>query len=263
MSNYTVKLSKRKAAKYIKARFPKPAGYRSILQYDNAKTSKGESLGYKTGILYLAPGNEAGRGNLCQFMTDGCGEGCLYTSGMASVYKTINEARVAKTHFMFDEPEAFDLSLRYDIEKLVRDAEEEGLIPAVRLNGTSDLAKLGMKYAKLFPDVQFYDYTKLPKAWMRQRPNYHLTFSRSENNLSDVIDALRHHISVAVVFDTKKGKELPAEFMGRQVIDGDLHDLRFLDERGVIVGLRAKGEARKDNSSGFVQITRLTHVPAA
>lgn len=232
----------------------KPLGYRSILQFDNAKTSKGESLGYRTGILYLAPADESGRVNLCAKSTPGCRKDCLFTSGLASVHASINRARLSKTHFMLDHYELFLECLRYDIESLIRYSAKHNLIPCVRINGTSDVPKLAMLLAREYPAVQFYDYTKLPKAWFRQRPNYHLTFSLSESNRADALQALEHHINVAVVFDTRKGQPLPAEFMGRKVIDGDLHDLRFLDERGVIVGLRAKGEARKDITSGFVQI---------
>jgi hypothetical protein len=176
---------------------------------------------------------------------------------MSAVFKSINEARLSKTLFMLDEPEAFDQSLRYDIEKLVIDAAKAGLTPAIRVNGTSDQPKIAMKYAREFPHVQFYDYTKLPKPYRRQLPNYHLTFSRSEENEADCLDALAHHVNVAVVFDTKKGQPLPQEFFGRTVVDGDLHDLRFLDPKDVVIGLRAKGRAIKDTTSGFVQITAL------
>jgi hypothetical protein len=131
------------------------------------------------------------------------------------------------------------------------------LTPAIRVNGTSDQPKIAMKYAREFPHVQFYDYTKLPKPYRRQLPNYHLTFSRSEENEADCLDALAHHVNVAVVFDTKKGQPLPQEFFGRTVVDGDLHDLRFLDPKDVVIGLRAKGRAIKDTTSGFVQITAL------
>ena len=232
----------------------KPANYRPILQFENAKTTKGEKLGYRTGILYLSPARESGRVNLCSFASDGCKKTCLYTSGMAGVFETINQARVAKTLFMLDHREDFEASLRYDIEKLIRDAAQEGLIPAIRLNGTSDVPKLALKFAREFPAVQFYDYTKIARPWLRQLANYQLTFSRSESNAAECLEALEHGVNVAVVFDTKKGQPLPADWNGVQVIDGDLHDLRFLDAKGVIVGLRAKGTARKDQSSGFVQL---------
>lgn len=232
----------------------KPANYRPILQFENAKTTKGEKLGYRTGILYLSPARESGRVNLCSFATS-CKDTCIYHQGLAGVYESIKTARISKTLFMLDHREDFESSLRYDIEKLIVDAEKEGLTPAIRLNGTSDVPKLAMKFAREYPQIQFYDYTKIPRPYLRQLPNYHLTFSRSETNEADCRDALAHGVNVAVVFGTKKGQPLPARMFGREVIDGDQHDLRFLDPKGCVVGLRAKGTARNDSYSGFVLTT--------
>jgi hypothetical protein len=144
----------------------------------------------------------------------------------------------------------------------VRQAEREGLKPAVRFNGTSDLPWVAMQMAKEFPMVQFYDYTKLPKSWLRTRYNYSLTFSYSGENLAECLEALEHGVNVSVVFDTRKGQDLPESWMGYKVIDGDEHDVRFLDPRGVIVGLRAKGEAKKVQSS-FVVSSQLIQIGAA
>ncbi len=113
-----------------------------------------------------------------------------------------------------------------------------------------------------FPDVQFYDYTKIPRPWQRQRANYSLTFSLSESNEAEAREALSHGVNVAVVFAVKKGHALPASYMGHEVIDGDLTDLRFTDGRAtdgraVIVGVRAKGKAKRD-VSGFVKLETLT-----
>jgi hypothetical protein len=238
----------------------KPSNYRNLLTLENAKTIKGEKLGYLTGILYLAPANEAGRGNVCAASTKGCREGCLFTAGRASFTPSIITARIEKTNFLFDNREAFLASLRYDIAALIRKAKRERLTPAVRINGTSDLPWLAMMMASEFPAVQFYDYTKLAQPWNRTLSNYHLTFSHSEENGAACIAALAHGINVAVVFDTKRGADLPSEFMGARVVDGDEHDLRFLNRgAAVIIGLRAKGEAKKDTTgfvveSAFVQI---------
>jgi hypothetical protein len=158
--------------------------------------------------------------------------------------------------------------LRKSIKALIRKADKEGLIPVIRINGTSDLPGIARQMAREFPDVQLYDFTKVKKPWTRTLPNYHLTFSRSEINDADCIEALEHGINVAVVFEVKKGQPLPPKFWGHPVIDGDLHDLRFLDklegEGPFIVGLRAKGKARgkgKYNESGFVVKTQpLTQI---
>lgn len=230
-----------------------------LLTVENAKTIKGESLGYLTGILYLAPANESKVMNTCPMATDGCKAGCLYSAGKAVIFPAVKAARVRKTVELHENKDAFISQLRKDITSLIRRAAKNGLTPAIRVNGTSDLAGMAMQLASEFPTVQFYDYTKLPKPWQRVRANYHITFSLSESNMADAMQSLQHGVNVAVVFNVKRGHELPTTWNGHTVIDGDLHDLRFLDAArgGVIVGLRAKGPAKKD-VHGFVQIAPLS-----
>jgi hypothetical protein len=225
-----------------------------LLTVQNAKTSKGESLGYLTGILYLAPSKESGR-NVCPFASAGCIKGCLDDAGRAMVFpEMIHGARIRKTQWYTRDKAGFMVQLRKDVHALVRRAAKLHMIPAVRINGTSDLAELSAAICAEFPHVQFYDYTKIPRPQLRVRPNYHITFSLHESNRAHAIDALNHGVNVAVVFNTKRGAPLPETFLGARVIDGDLHDLRFLDGyKGSVIGLRAKGPAKKD-ASGFVQI---------
>jgi hypothetical protein len=151
---------------------------------------------------------------------------------------------------MYNEPETFHAKFVKDIETIVRRAKKHGNIPAIRPNGTSDLPKLGIKYANLFPNVQFYDYTKNIRTLERKDipKNYHLTFSRSETNETDCIKALSLGFNVAVVFD-----EMPKTYLGHKVVSGEDSDLRFLDKgkNPVIIGLTAKGRAIHD-TSGFV-----------
>jgi hypothetical protein len=221
----------------------------SLLTEQNAKTSKGEKKGYLTGILYLKPQKSGGRGNLCSFASAGCIASCLNTAGRGA-FDQVQAGRQRKTDMYFDENQKFLNELVSDVQKLVKRAEKKNLIPCVRPNGTSDLPKLAHYVAKLFPKVQFYDYTKIPKPYKRTMPNYHLTFSRSENNIEDCIDALENGVNVAVVFE----KEIPKKYLGYKVVNGDETDLRFLDpkrKKGVIVGLKAKGKAKKD-ATGFV-----------
>lgn len=237
----------------------KPVGYKRLLETNNAKTVKGESLGYLTGILYLAPANESGRANLCPFATKGCAKACLFRAGRG-VMKPIYDARMRKTDYLLDHPDAFMNSLRWDIQMVARCAKRRGLKPAIRINGTSDMCKLAMQMADEFPEVTFYDYTKNPKPWLRHRPNYVTTFSRSGSNDEACLDALQHGVNVAVVFDALPGirtkrvaGKLPNKWRGYKVIDGDTHDLRFLDPKGVVVGLRAKGRrAQRLDTHGFV-----------
>jgi hypothetical protein len=238
----------------VRTRVRKPLNYRTILQVSSdSKTVKGEKFGYLTGIMYLAPADLSGVINVCP-KAGNCKVGCLNKAGRG-IFDSTQQARIRKTRYMVEQPEAFIASLRYDIAALERKAERLGLIPCVRVNGTSDLPKLARQMAGEFPTVQFYDYTKIPRPWQRTLPNYHLTFSLDgmDSNLTDTLDALKHGVNAAVVFDTRKGQSLPTTWMGYRVIDGDLSDLRFHDTAGVVVGLRAKGLARKD-TSGFVQI---------
>lgn len=231
----------------------------------NAKTIKSEKVGVLTGILYLAPSDISGH-QVCPFASKGCLASCLFTAGRGAMNCT-QRARVAKTQLLFMDRDAFVYELHWEIAKLKRKAAREGMIPAVRLNGTSDLpwekmtALIDGKRQTLMranPDVIFYDYTKSPfrarksltKAWPT---NYAITLSRSESNEKVCLDALSKGINVSVVFDSS---ELPITWHGFEVINGDDHDARMLDGRanddsGLVIGLVAKGKARKD-ASGFV-----------
>jgi hypothetical protein len=235
-------------------RIRKPQGYRPILSVSvDPKTVKGEKYGALTGICYLAPAETSGVMNVCT-MAGNCKAPCLNTSGNPAYMKSKIAARIRKTEFLFYHRELFIASLRYDIGALERKAHKLGMKPCVRVNGTSDLAGIALQMAGEFPEVQFYDYTKLPQPWRRVRPNYHLTFSYDgpESNHEESMRSLSHGVNLAVVFDTKRGHNLPRTFHGYTVVDGDLSDLRFQDPAGVVVGLRAKGHAR-GCTNGFVQ----------
>lgn len=221
----------------------------NLLTYQNAKTSKGEKKGYLTGILYLKPAESGGLGNLCPKASDGCKASCLNTAGRG-VFDQVQAGRQRKTIAYVENKKQFVADLISDVQKLVKHANKLNLIPCVRINGTSDLPSLARQVAKACPTVQFYDYTKIPKPYKRTLENYHLTFSKSENNMDDCLDALQNGINVAVVFE----KELPKTYLGYKVVNGDETDLRFLDKqkngKAVIVGLKAKGRAKKDKT-GF------------
>lgn len=225
--------------------------YQLLSIESDAKTVKGTNKGYLTGILYLAPATEAdGKHNLCPKATAECKQACLYGAGMAGVFPSIKQARIAKTLRYLSNPEEFIATLETDIRKLEREAIKRDLKPAVRINGTSDIPKLAMRLAESFPAIQFYDYTKLDKPWLRVRSNYHLTYSFSGENWSQLDWAIHHGVNVAVVFSGT----LPETWQGYSVINGDESDLRFLDPKGVVVGLKAKGDAKKLAAGGFVQI---------
>lgn len=229
-----------------------------LLGTQNAKTVKGEKKGFRTYILYLAPSRESGY-NTCPMASPGCSSACLFTSGMGR-FDNVKTPRIRKTIRFFEDRENFMSDLVSDIESGIRSAERAGLTPCFRLNGTSDIrwetvpvVRDGVRYPNVmtaFPDQIFYDYTKIPNR--KSIPeNYHLTFSRSESNDHHLDQASNNGMNLAVVFDTKKKDSLPTRWKNLPVVDGDETDLRFLDISGCIVGLRAKGDAKKDNS-GFV-----------
>jgi hypothetical protein len=228
----------------------------------DAKTSKGTGKGYLTGICYLSPASIAGLGNLCPHSSAGCRAACLYTAGRAGIFKSINKARLRRTRFLFADRAGFYNQLVKEISALVRKADRDGLIPVVRLNGTSDLTieSIFPDLFTLFPAVQFMDYTKSPRralAWAEGKlpRNYHLTFSYSETNGKTAFDLLRKGVNVALVAKGIKPGDLFTSALF-ETFDADATDLRFLDKpasdgRGRVGILKAKGKARADKS-GFV-----------
>lgn len=222
-----------------------------LLTTQNNKTTKGEKLGVLTGILYLAPAKISGY-EVCPMRSKGCTKACLYTAGMGK-FSNVQLARINKTKWFFEDRKTFLEQLRKDIKSLIKKAKKLGMQPAVRLNGTSDIEWTRLEIMNEFPDLQFYDYTKVLNRLEKERPaNYHITFSKNEVNSLECISALKLGANVAVVFDVKKGEELPAEWNGFPVFDGDDTDARFLDPKGgYVIGLRAKGAAKKDDT-GFV-----------
>lgn len=214
----------------------------------DAKTKKGLKLEYLTGIIYLAPSKLSGI-DVCPMASEGCKAACLFTAGRGAFY-SITRARIIKTlAYHFDKPR-FVNTVKKSIRQLIVKARNAGLTPVVRLNGTSDILwEKNTDIMQSFPDITFYDYSKLHQRFLLGLPaNYSLTFSVSEDNEIEAREVLKTGNNVAIVFR----KELPATLWDYPVIDGDISDLRFLDVRGVIVGLKAKGRAKKDKS-GFVK----------
>lgn len=238
----------------------------------NAKTAKSGARGdYLSAILHLAPADLAGGKDMCPFATEGCRHACLNTSGRGGMLDKeydLNEiqlARIRKTKEFQQDPHAFLGRLAKDISKTVKYAQQLGRKPVIRLNGTSDVNWAAFKSPTLggktifeaFPDVQFYDYTKNPNIIRNNKqPNYHVTFSYAdgEKNHEHAKKLLEEGFNVATVFGGKKpGKvTFPPHFHGKPVVSGDEHDLRFLDPKGVVVGLSAKSDAMYD-TTGFVQ----------
>jgi len=243
----------------------------NLLSVGNPKTLKGMKSGYMSYILHLAPSTLSGH-NTCPKATPGCAAACLNTSGRGGMFKkgeftnNIQKARIRKTNLFFDNRAEFMSLLVKDIELAIKQSIKADLIPVIRLNGTSDISfekysviRNGIEYSNImaaFSDIQFYDYTAVLGRRVNNISNYSLTFSAKENNDLDVIKAIEQGYNVAMVFDLKKTVEFPEyyenSYMKMPVFNGDDNDLRFLDPKGVIVGLYAKGKAKKD-TSGFVK----------
>jgi len=219
----------------------------------NAKTAKNLLT---TFILYLAPYRSAiASFNVCPMATKGCIESCLFSAGRGA-FSNVIEARLRKTRFFISYQMAFLIQLSEELTKISARAQKKGIKVAIRLNGTSDLDFIKLLRVKLNYDclslknLIFYDYTKVPNKVVNYKgQKYTLTFSRSETNWSDCIDMLHAGVNVSVLFDHKK--PLPKVYQGYKVVDGDKSDIVMLKQRGVILGLRAKGKAKKD-TTGFV-----------
>ena len=238
-----------------------------LLSTGNPKVLKGQAQGYNTYILHLAPANLSGF-ETCPKRTAGCSAACLNTAGRGGMFKKgettnmIQQARIRKTKQFFQDRAGFMADLVKDIQLAIKQSARLDLIPVFRLNGTSDLSfekyeavRDGVTYSNImtaFPEVQFYDYTKILGRKVSHIPNYHLTFSAADGNDMDVLKAFETGYNIAMVFDLKKTVEMPATYNGMPVFNGDDSDLRFLDPKNHIVGLYAKGKAKKD-TTGFVK----------
>jgi len=221
----------------------------------NAKTAKNI---LETYILYMAPFNLNSKGiNLCVNSTKGCILACLNTAGLGGVYPSIQQARIKKADYFVNDRLAFLIKLDRELFLLDNKAKKGGYKIEVRLNGTTDLDYFGLFKSKgmdilKYTNLIYYDYTAiLGKALKyKDHPNYSVTFSRKENNEENCKKALFNRIHVAVVFDNKK--PFPATYLGYKVIDGDKSDdIMIYETEPCILGLKAKGKAKKD-ITGFV-----------
>lgn len=228
----------------------------TMLRLDgNAKTIKGNARGFKTAILYLSPANQSGE-NLCPLASMAmCIDPCLNTAGRGAM-SNVQMARLRKALFFIQyKPEAIAM-IKRDIARFYAQCQREGFTLLVRLNGTSDIRWENYAIMQSFPQVQFYDYSKVPNR--KNIPaNYDLTFSYSgvAQFQQFVKIAKQNGNRIAVVFRNRAIVERMLAngetFEGLPVVDGDDTDIRHLDPRGSVVALYAKGKAKQDRS-GFV-----------
>lgn len=225
----------------------------------SAKIKKNGKVSHQyTYILYLLPHTASGY-NVCAMATKECIKGCLNTSGRVIMdidnANTILTARLKKTQLFFEQRDLFMNWLVSELQAVERKAKKDGYGFSVRLNGTSDInwnaykikghAIISKTIFQLFPNAQFYDYTKIPNRFNDKPRNYHLTYSYTGYNWNESESLLNDGHNVAVIFNVKKGQPLPKKFKGFNVVDGDLTDYRPDDGKGVIVGLRWKKIADK------------------
>lgn len=226
--------------------------YKLLSVDSNPKIAKSNKLSdeYWSCIMHLRPVNT----RICPYQIEaGCKDACLNTAGMAGVFPKVQEARQRKTDLFLNYREEFMTQLVLDVIKFIKACDRKGKKPAIRLNGTSDIqwekiiVECGQNIFEMFPQVQWYDYTKIPTRKIKHLINYHLTWSYSEASSKYANNFNKVKYNIAVVFH----KKLPKTFRGRKVIDGDKHDMRFMDEDNVVVGLLAKGKAKVEDN-GFV-----------
>ena len=216
----------------------------------NAKTVKGQKKGYRTAILYLAPSTQSGF-QVCPMASEGCKKACLYTAGHGA-FSNVQQGRINKTRWFMQDRQSFLTQLKKEISNHIKNCDKKGFIPCIRLNGTSDISWENYDIIQAFPNIQFYDYTKIYKRALKyvngQYPsNYHITYSLNEDNKKEAFEILKLRGNISAVFR----KYLPKTYQGYTVINADDTDLRFTDDNNVIAGLVAKGQAKKDYS-GFV-----------
>ena len=232
-----------------------------LLGKSSTKTEKGEKFDFTTYIMYLSHAKQNSKGiDLCPFRTKGCTKACLYTSGRGK-FDNVQNARINKANFYVENRHEFIKQLFKNIDKIVK-RHKKDVLPkgyfkkfCIRLNGTSDINFLkqkinGKNIFQTYPDVQFYDYTKNHYSILaNDNSNYHITFSRHSKNEQIALNLLSDGFNSAFVFEG----ELPKYYKGFKVINGDESDLRFLDEKGVIVGLTYKNSNDKDiKNNAFV-----------
>ena len=218
----------------------------------SSKLTHNGRLNMLTYGLYLASSDASGI-NVCPKSTM-CRESCLVGSGYAKIdalsgNTTVQDARILKTRLFFANKPLFMKLMCMEINRAMRKAERKNMEFSVRLNCTSDISPLaftldGKNILEIFPNVSFYDYTKVKSHWKvaEKYDNYHITFSRdgSEENEKECLEWLEKGNNVAVVFGVTKSSELPKKWKGYEVLVGDDYDYRVWDKLQVgkqIVGL--------------------------
>ena len=217
----------------------------------NTKTEKNKIDTY---ILYLLPWKYNSKGiNLCPNASEGCSMGCLVWAGRG-VFNNVKKARLFRSEFYLRDRDLFMSQLAHEIIRIINRYKKQNKPVRFRLNGTSDIDFVYMLKKRNLLDIDtvaniahFYDYTAILGKAIKYKDsiNYSLALSRKEDNQCDILKAINLNINVSVVFRD----ELPEFYYGAPVIDGDKADDLMCENKGVVLGLRAKGKAKKDKSN--------------
>lgn len=199
--------------------------------------------------IYLAPAKSSGY-EVCPGRTAECTLLCLNESGrnkMNTEREVIRNSRIKKTRLFHEEHQFFVKWVFEEIKLARKKAEKLNYRFSVRLNNTSDISPedfyilnengTRVNILEYFNDVKFYDYTKVPERLelTKKYSNYDLTFSFSGTNKFDCLQMLKNDVRVSVVF-----KVVPETFWGYPVVNGDNYDMRYLDPKQSIIGLKFK-----------------------
>lgn len=216
----------------------------------STKIEAGEGVGVLSAVVYMSPAREAftelepRKWTLCP-NAGSCAVACLGHNSGRMIFDSLRLARLWKATLFLGARHLFRELLDIEADAHEARAARLGMIPAVRVDGSSDTGEgeLAAKraWARGAESIRWYDYTKNPARARRSHDGYRVVYSYSERSrLVDVDAIVRGGGSVAVVFSTRKGEPLPRTWRGHRVVDGDAHDARFLDAPGVVVGLSFK-----------------------
>ena len=231
----------------------------------NHKLKKNSKLGYYTSSLNLAHSDLSGF-NVCPIAnkltenednknTSNCSSWCVGYNGFASFQPNVMESRINKTLSYFTDRQAFLDRLVIEINNAIKLAKKKDLKPTFRLNAYSDIRyendiiQDNKNIFELFPNVTFYDYTKLLNRKIPK--NYQLTYSHHKADFKATSEALLNGMNVAIVFE-KLPKMINIKGIEYIVINGDETDLRIdekIGNKSVVVGLKFKGSKKKLNNA--------------
>ena len=218
----------------------------------NTKLRKSTTDTHAAWSLALFPGSK----KICSHASKACLRACVSSTGLSKAFPNINETRRLKTDMLLQQTDRFLARLEHEIREVLSEFSGSGLQPLFRMNAFSEIRweRLAPHLFSL-PGFIAYDYAANPERLGATPENYHLTFSRKEDNEPETLRQLSRGQNCAVVFHEigsyaghgAYAQRLPGTWLGYKVIDGDISDHRSLDPiapagaPGYVVGLRLKG----------------------